>query len=44
VILQSEDYALLLGALLLFTALAIVMIMTRRVDWYRLAEEPPAAR
>lgn len=39
VILQSEDYALLLGALLLFTALAVVMIMTRRIDWYRLSEE-----
>ncbi|HYQ90451.1 MAG TPA: cell envelope integrity protein CreD [Candidatus Binatia bacterium] len=38
VILQSEDYALLLGALLLFAVLAIVMIMTRRVDWYRLSE------
>jgi inner membrane protein len=44
VILQSEDYALLLGALLLFAALAIVMIMTRRVDWYRLSEEPPTTR
>ena len=45
VILQSEDYALLLGALLLFVALGIVMIMTRRVDWYRLSEEsPPATR
>jgi len=42
VILQSEDYALLLGALLLFAALAIVMVMTRRVDWYRLSAEPPA--
>lgn len=39
VILQSEDYALLLGALLLFAALAIVMIITRHVDWYRLAEQ-----
>jgi len=38
VILQSEDYALLLGALLLFAALATVMVMTRRVDWYRLNE------
>lgn len=44
VVLQSEDYALLLGALLLFTALAIVMIMTRHVDWYRLSEEPPVVR
>jgi len=39
VILQSEDYALLLGALLLFAALAIVMIITRHVDWYRLSEQ-----
>ncbi len=44
VILESEDYALLLGALLLFAALAIVMIMTRRVDWYRLSEESPTIR
>lgn len=41
VILQSEDYALLLGAVLLFAALAAVMIMTRRVDWYRLSKELP---
>ena len=41
VILQSEDYALLLGAILLFVAVAIVMITTRRVDWYRLSEEAP---
>jgi len=40
VILQSEDYALLLGALLLFVALAVVIIITRRVDWYRLSEPP----
>ena len=39
VFLQSEDYALLLGAILLFAALTIVMIITRRVDWYRLSEE-----
>ena len=44
VILQSEDYALLLGALLLFAALAIVMVMTRHVDWYRLSEESPPTR
>jgi inner membrane protein len=44
VILQSEDYALLLGALLLFAALGIVMVMTRRVDWYRLSEESPPTR
>ena len=39
VILKSEDFALLLGALLLFAALAIVMVVTRRVDWYRLSDK-----
>lgn len=38
VVLQSEDYALLVGALALFAALAAVMLLTRRLDWYRLAE------
>ena len=38
VLLQSEDYALLLGSLLLFVLLAAIMVMTRRVDWYRLGE------
>jgi inner membrane protein involved in colicin E2 resistance len=32
------------GALLLFAALAILMVMTRRVDWYRLSEESPTTR
>jgi inner membrane protein len=33
--LQSEDYALLIGSLGLFVILAGVMVLTRRVDWYR---------
>ena len=33
--LQSEDYALLIGSLGLFVILAGVMILTRKVDWYR---------
>lgn len=37
-ILQSEDYALLMGALALLAALAAAMMLTRRVDWYRLGE------
>jgi len=37
-LLQSEDYALLLGSLFLFAVLAAVMVMTRRVDWYRVGE------
>jgi inner membrane protein len=31
----SEDYALLLGAITLFAALAAVMLATRNIDWYR---------
>lgn len=38
VLLLSEDYALLLGSLLLFLVLGAVMVMTRRVDWYRVGE------
>ena len=33
--LRSEDYALLIGSLGLFAILAGVMILTRKVDWYR---------
>jgi inner membrane protein len=33
--LQSEDYALLIGAVGLFAILGLVMALTRRVDWYR---------
>ena len=36
VILRSEDFALLMGTLLLFTMLAAVMLMTRRVNWYEI--------
>jgi len=35
----SEDYALLLGAIVLFVALAAVMLVTRRIDWYRLGTQ-----
>jgi inner membrane protein len=34
-LLISEDNALILGSLLLFAVLAVVMIVTRSVDWYR---------
>jgi inner membrane protein len=36
VILRSEDYALLLGSLLVFGALAALMLATRRLDWSQL--------
>jgi inner membrane protein len=42
VLLQSEDMALLLGAFLLFGILSAIMIITRRVDWYRLGNERSA--
>ncbi len=34
VVLHSEQTALLLGSLLLFAALAVVMLSTRNLDWY----------
>ncbi|MBO5236255.1 MAG: inner membrane CreD family protein [Spirochaetaceae bacterium] len=34
--LQSEDYALLIGSLFVFTILACVMFITRKVDWNNL--------
>jgi inner membrane protein len=36
VVLQSEDYALLIGSGGLFVILATVMILTRSLDWYGL--------
>ena len=37
-ILGSEDNALLMGALLIFGMLGLVMVVTRRVDWYALTD------
>lgn len=42
VVLTDEDTALLVGALGLFVALGLVMIITRRIDWYRLGRRDPA--
>lgn len=36
VILQLQDYALLMGSIGLFTVLAIIMYYTRKIDWYNL--------
>ena len=33
-ILQSEDYALLIGSIGIFCVVALLMFLTRRVDWY----------
>jgi inner membrane protein len=32
--LRQQDYALLMGAIALFIVLAVVMHVTRKVDWY----------
>ena len=42
VVLRSEDYALLIGALGLFLILGAVMILTRKVNWYRVGQRPGA--
>jgi inner membrane protein len=34
-LLISEDNALILGSLMLFAVLAVVMAVTRKVDWYK---------
>jgi inner membrane protein len=36
----SEEYALLFGALALFFLLAATMVATRKLDWYRVASSP----
>jgi inner membrane protein len=40
VVLHSEDYALLIGSVGLFAILAAVMMMTRRINWYRVGRKP----
>lgn len=39
-ILNAEDYALLIGSVVLFAALAATMYATRRIDWYGLGAQP----
>lgn len=37
-LLQLEDYALLIGSITLFIILAVVMYISRRIDWYAVAD------
>ncbi|MHB8809335.1 MAG: cell envelope integrity protein CreD [Desulfobulbaceae bacterium] len=39
IVLQLEDYALLMGSIGLFLVLATVMYITRKIDWYALDKE-----
>jgi inner membrane protein len=34
IVLQLQDYALLMGSISLFVILALVMFLTRKIDWY----------
>ena len=34
VVLQLQDYALLMGSIGLFVVLAILMFLTRKIDWF----------
>lgn len=38
-VIRSEDQALLMGSGLLFLALAVIMVLTRKLDWYALGGE-----
>lgn len=40
IVLQLEDYALLMGSIGLFMVLATVMYITRKINWYSLNKEP----
>ena len=39
VVLQLEDYALIMGSIGLFIILAIVMYMTRKINWYEIERD-----
>jgi len=39
VVIQAEDFALLMGSFLVFTALGIVMWVTRQIDWYQIESQ-----
>ena len=40
VVLQLEDYAMIMGSIGLFIVLATVMYITRKIDWYAIETEP----
>ncbi len=44
VILQLQDYSLLLGSIALFVILAIVMYLTRKLNWYEVLKAGPPGK
>ncbi|WP_306641545.1 cell envelope integrity protein CreD [Sanyastnella coralliicola] len=43
-IIQMEHYSLLIGSLGVFTVLAVVMGLSRGIDWYELSASPPESK
>lgn len=43
-LLSAEDYSLLMGSILLFGLLGVVMMLTRKVDWFSLGKSEPIAK
>ena len=39
ILLQLEDYALLMGSIGLFVVLSVIMYLTRKIDWYASPQE-----
>jgi inner membrane protein len=42
-LLQSENNALIMGSILLFSVLAAIMLVTRKVDWYQIGKNSPSS-
>ena len=42
-LLSAEDYALLMGSILVFGVLGCVMVLTRKLDWYSVGRSAPAS-
>lgn len=42
-LLSAEDYALLLGSILVFAVLGLFMVLTRNVDWFRIGKVQESA-
>ena len=40
ILLNGEEYSLLLGSVLLFAAIGATMMLTKNIDWYALSQSP----
>lgn len=43
-LIKSEDYALVTGSLVTFLILALIMVITRKVDWYQIERPEPSGK